>query len=313
MFAAQNFFVGKLDDKGKKALLIVAVAIVVLAALFFLLFLASSQTDFGGFEKKLAVIPIKGEIIMDSQDFSQSAGALELVKQIDDAENDPSVSAIFFDIDSPGGEIVATHQVVEKIRETKKPTISYIGSVGASGAYYIASATDYVIADPFSVTGSIGALWMLPNVKKLLEDFGVKMDVIRSGDLKALPNPFEEISPEQKQLISAMVSESFEQFKSDVLEFRGNKVSSQSLGKITDGRIISGKQALELKLVDQLLTREKAIQKAAQIAGIKGKPALKEFGQRRFSLFDIFAQSGKAFADGIKNSLEFSGTQAIRS
>ena len=174
---------GKLDDKGKKALLIVAVAIVLLAALFFLLFLAFAQTDFGGFEKKLAVIPVKGGIVMDSTDFSQSVGALELVKQIDDAETDLAISAIFFDIDSGGGEIVATHQVVEKIRETKKPTISYIGSVGASGAYYIAAATDYVIADPFSVTGSIGALWMLPNIKKLLDDFGVRMDVVRSGDL----------------------------------------------------------------------------------------------------------------------------------
>ncbi|MEK6941733.1 MAG: signal peptide peptidase SppA [archaeon] len=304
---------GKSEDKGKKALLIVAVAFVVLAALSFMLFLAVAQTDFGGFEKKLAVIQVKGDIVMDSTDFSQSAGALGLVQQIDDADNDGSVSAIFFDIDSGGGEIVATHQVVEKIRETKKPTISYIGSVGASGAYYIAAATDYVIADPFSVTGSIGALWMLPNVKKLLDDFGVKMDVVRSGGLKALPNPFEEISPEQKQLISGMVSESFEQFKSDVLEFRGGKVSPQSLSQITDGRIISGKQALEMKLVDQLLTREKAIKKAAEIAGIKGKPALKEFGAKRISLFDIFAQSGHAFADGIKSSLEFSGTQAIRS
>mgnify|MGYP001577203050 FL=1 len=304
---------GKSEDKGKKALLIVAVAFVVLAALSFMLFLAVAQTDFGGFEKKLAVIQVKGDIVMDSTDFSQSAGALGLVQQIDDADNDGSVSAIFFDIDSGGGEIVATHQVVEKIRETKKPTISYIGSVGASGAYYIAAATDYVIADPFSVTGSIGALWMLPNVKKLLDDFGVKMDVVRSGGLKALPNPFEEISPEQKQLISGMVSESFEQFKSDVLEFRGGKVSPQSLSQITDGRIISGKQALKMKLVDQLLTREKAIKKAAEIAGIKGKPALKEFGAKRISLFDIFAQSGHAFADGIKSSLEFSGTQAIRS
>src|SRR3989344_1210085 len=174
---------GKSDDKGKKALLIVAVAIARLMALFFLLFLAISQIEIGGFEKKLAVIPVKGDIVMDSSDFSQSAGALELVAQIDEAENDPSISAIFFDIDSGGGEIVATHQVVEKIRETKKPTISYIGSVGTSGAYYVAAATDYVIADPFSVTGSIGALWMLPNVKKLLDDFGVKMDVVRSGDL----------------------------------------------------------------------------------------------------------------------------------
>jgi len=110
-----------------------------------------------------------------------------------------------------------------------------------------------------------------------------------------------------------MVSESFEQFKSDVLEFRGDKVSPQSLSQITDGRIISGKQALELKLVDQLLTREKAIQKAAEIAGIKGKPAIKEFGAKRFSFFDIFAQSGKAFADGFKESLGFSFSPNIKS
>ena len=147
-----------------------------------------------------------------------------MVEKINEAENDPSVGAIFFDIDSGGGEIAATHQVVEKIRETKKPTISYIGSVGASGAYYIASATDYIIADPFSVTGSIGALWMLPNVKQLFDDFGVKFEVVRSGELKALPNPFEEITPAQKELIEGMVLESFAQFKSDVLEFREGKV-----------------------------------------------------------------------------------------
>lgn len=296
-------------DKDKKVLLIIVIGVIAFIVLALVLSLAFLGVP--GLGKQLAVIPVKGTITMEGDDFSGSFGALELVEKIEEAENDPSVAAIFFDIDSPGGEIVATHQVVEKIRETKKPSIAYIGSVGASGGYYIAAATDHVIADPFSVTGSIGAIWMIPNIKELLDDFGVTFNVVRSGDLKALPNPFEEMTAEQKALLEQMVKESFEQFKSDIELFRKDKIVEPEFETITDGRIISGKQALELNLVDELLTRDKAILRAGEIAGIKGKPVLKEFNQKNVSFFDLLTASGKAFASGFKNSFEVSAVAPI--
>jgi len=301
--------------KEKKVLLIVAIAFLVLVVfgIFFTIILTVfSGGEFNQFEKKLAVIPIKQPIFMSGSEFGGNFGALEIVEKIELAANDPNIAAIFFDIDSPGGEPVATHQIVEKIREVEKPTISYIGSTGTSAAYWIAASTDYIVADPFSVTASIGAISIFPNIGQFLEDNGIEVTIIKSGKLKASPNFFEEVDDDQKKLIKGFVDEAFKQFKADVLFFREGKIDAFEFEELTDGRIISGSRALELNLVDELLTREKAILKAGEIAGIKGKPALKVFGPKQVSFFELLTASGKAFANGFKSSFDLSNSFSIR-
>ncbi|MBI2598209.1 MAG: S49 family peptidase, partial [Candidatus Diapherotrites archaeon] len=152
-----------------------------------------------------------------------------------------------------------------------------------------------------------------PNVKELLDEFGVKFGIIRSGNLKALPNPFEELDEEQKKIVEEMVQESFLQFKADILSFREGKISLAELEKISDGRILSGKEALKLHLVDGLLSRDKAILRAGEIMGVLGKPSIKEYSPKGISLFDLLAASGRAFASGFKSSFDFSTAPSFQS
>src|SRR3989344_1258916 len=157
-------------------LIIGIIAIAALASIvLFVPCITSSSAPSG-----IAIIPLKGEISNESSgSFSTVLSANEIIALIDEAENDPEVGAIFIDIDSPGGEVVASKQIARKIWEVKKPTYSYINSVGASGGYYVASATDYIMADEDSITGSIGVVSIILNIEGLLEKIGVKATVLQ--------------------------------------------------------------------------------------------------------------------------------------
>ncbi|HZX34502.1 MAG TPA: signal peptide peptidase SppA [archaeon] len=290
------------ENKSNRQLLIAFVAIGTLAliALVFVL-LFSALPAFGGNE--IAVIPLKGEITNQKDFFSDSLTADEIVGLIDKADKDPSVGAILIDIDSPGGEVFASKQIVFKLREAKKPTFSYIESVGASGAYYVAAATDYIMADEDSLTGSIGAVWVLNDFQKLFDNLGIKVTILKDGKFKAIGSPFKELTDEEEQMLQSIISQTAQGFKQDVLEFREGKLSAAEFNAVADGRILTGKQALEKNLVDELLhTKEKSFERVAEIAGIKDH-AVVYFGSGEKSFFSIFFESGKAFGAGFVSSL----------
>jgi len=297
----------------KTILLIVAVILVFLigSAVVLSLFTISAPSS-SYFNKKVAVIPIKGEIVMERSSFSPEFGALAIVEKLEEADADPSVGVIFLDIDSPGGSVVATKQIVYKIRELNKPSVAYIGEAGASGAYYVAAATDYVIADSGSIVGSIGVISIIPNIEKLLENWGVEVEVLTEGKFKGSGSIFESLSEEEKALFLNIMEEVFVEFKEDILEFRQGKLQREKFEEIADGRILSGKQALEAKLVDELLPREQAIEKAARLAGIEGKPSVTTYYKEEPSIFDLFFVGGKAFAEGFKESISDAGSASIK-
>ncbi len=299
------------NDLTKKALIIAGLTL--LLVIFLVLLLAFYAGDSSGFEKKVAVIPLKGEISMSYGGYSEGFSALELVEKLDEAQNDPSIGVIFLDIDSPGGSVVATKQIVYKVLEVKKtkPVVSYIGEVGASGAYYVAASSDYIITDADSITGSIGVISIVPNIEELLTKIGVKVNIVKAGEYKAIGSIFEELKPQERELLETLIMETFEGFKSDVLSFRKDKLNKIQFEKVADGRIISGRQALSLKLVDELLPREKAIEKAAQIGGISGEPSIKNYQKPAPTLFDLFSISGQAFGFGLNKGISSQANQSI--
>ncbi len=255
------------------------------------------------FEKSIAVIPVKGEIFSSTGGYSSSYTAEELVAIIDDAGNDPTIGVIFLDIDSPGGGVVATKQIVAKIRQVDKPVIAYIGDVGASGGYYIAAAADEIIADEDSLTGSIGVISMVYEMVELLDNLGVKVTTITAGKNKDIGSPFSELTEGQRNMLQEIVNQALEGFKEDIIEFRGNKLDMEVFDELTDGRILSGRQALEAGLIDDVGTKEYAFEKAAELGGITGEPILEIYGKQGLTLFDVFTQAGSSFGDGISSRM----------
>jgi len=263
---------------------------------------SSSSRSFSLFNAgEIAVIPIQGEI--SSATSRDTIGYADVILALDDAENDPSISVIFLDIESGGGSVVSSKQIVDKIRDVNKPIVSWIGDVGASGAYYIAASTDYVMADADSITGSIGVISMQPNVEELMQKIGVKMNTIKTGELKDIGSPFSEMSDDEKIVLQGIVQEAFDSFVNDVKQFRGEKLDAEKFNTILDGRIVSGRQAYAIGLIDETLSREKALARAAEAASMSGKPALRYYLQHTPSLWDVLFNAGASFGKGIASSI----------
>ena len=299
----------------KKLLLVGLAAFLFLVgiALLLTLFLASTSGEnlSLSLSGKLAVIPIKGEI--GSTDALRDAVSAEhVVEDLEEAETDPSIKGIFLDIDSPGGSVVPTKQIVYKIREIEKPIVAYVGETGASGAYYIAAASDYIVADEDSLTGSIGVISLVPNLEGLLEKIGAKMQVFKEGENKAFASPFTEMTEEQRAIMQGLLSDIYNKFKSDVLSFRKGKIRAKLFNELADGRVLSGRQALDAGLIDATGTRKEALKKAAELAGIEGEPELVKYGKKELSLVDFFMEAGNAFGGAFRQSLFADAKVSIR-
>jgi protease-4 len=186
----------------------------------------------------------------------------------------PWVKAIVVRIDSPGGAVAPTQEIFEEIQRAKKkkPFIASLGSIAASGGYYIASACDKIVANPGTLTGSIGVIMQLTNVEELMKKVGVKGYNIKSGANKDIGSPFQPLSAEGREILQSLVDNVHGQFVAAVAQ--GRKMDETRVRKLADGRIYSGAQAKDLGLVDQFGTLEDAIELAAKRAGIPGEPAV---------------------------------------
>ncbi|MDP2974378.1 MAG: signal peptide peptidase SppA, partial [Candidatus Diapherotrites archaeon] len=220
------------------------VALIGLALLFSAVLVLSPS--FSLFSGKIAVIPVKGSIEAEKSSFVTELSSGEIAERVQLAAADPSIAAIFLDIDSPGGSIVATKQIVAAVQEAKKSkkVVAWIGDLGASGAYYIAAAGDYIIADADSLTGSIGVVSIVANIEELLKKYGVKVKVLKEGENKAMGSMFEEMDAEQLEIMQEILSSAFKHFKSDIIKFRGERLDRADFERLSDGRILSGEQAL---------------------------------------------------------------------
>ncbi|TLY18646.1 MAG: signal peptide peptidase SppA [Nitrospirae bacterium] len=227
---------------------------------------------------KVAVIRIEG-IILDSR---------ETIEELRHYRDNPSVKAIVLRIDSPGGAVVPSQEIFAEVRKTKAEgkikVVTSMGNVAASGGYYIAAATDRIVANPGTLTGSIGVIMELANVKGLLEKFGVQSVVIKSGRHKDMASPFRAMTPEDRALLQTVLDDVHAQFIDAVAT--GRSLQLEQVKTLADGRIFTGKQAQTVNLVDELGDLHDAIQLAARLVGISGEPRVIET-HKRFSWRDL--------------------------
>lgn len=229
-------------------------------------------------EDRVGVIRIEG-VILDAQ---------STVSELKRFAENPSVKAIVLRIDSPGGGVVPSqeiHDAVQRVRsKNNKAVITSMGSVAASGGYYIAVATDRIMANSGTLTGSIGVIMEMANVEGLLKKIGVEGVVIKSGRFKDVGSPLRKMSEEEHRLLQSVMDDVHQQFIEAVAEGRGLDVAD--VKALADGRIFTGRQAKASKLVDELGDLDDAIQLAADVAGIEGEPKVIE-PRRRFSIREL--------------------------
>ena len=275
-----------------------AFLLVGLGVMFAFLF-SSSIPSFGG---QVGLVLLEGEI-SSSSSFDGSDSVYSVISLLDEADKDPSVKAVVLEINSGGGSVVASKQLVEKIRMMDKPVVAWISEVGASGAYYAASAADYAMADEDSITGSIGVISILPNFSGLLEKVGVEFQVVKEGANKDFASPFRQLTDDERAILQSMLAETYKHFRGDILDFRQGKLDVKRFNEIADGRILSGTQAKEIGLIDGLGSRNDAINEAGRIVGISGKPNVKEFSPKPETLLDVLSQAGFSFGKGFQLGL----------
>ena len=202
---------------------------------------------------------------------------------------DSSVRAVVLRLDSPGGGVAASQEIYDavlRLHDEKKPVIASMGGVAASGAYYIACAADSIVSNPGTLTGSIGVIMSFPNTEELFRKVGVRFEVVKTGKFKDIGSLSRPMTPEEKDLLNGVLSSVYEQFVSAIADGRGMQRSD--ILPYADGRIFSGKQALDLGFVDRLGNLDDAVQLAGDLAGIKGRPVVVRKERRRVSVLDLF-------------------------
>ena len=272
------------------------IIVILLVVLFSILFFIGRFTGRPGrfaFGDKIGIVEIKGVI-------TQSA---EVIEEIHQYQEDEGVKAIILRIDSPGGGVGPAQEIHREILKvkSKKKVVTSMGSVAASGGYYIACASDLIIANPGTITGSIGVLMQFSNFEELLKKIGIRGVVLKSGEHKDIGSPFREMTPEEKKIMQEVIDNVHQQFIQAVAE--GRKLDRAKVVQIADGRIITGEQAKKLGLVDQMGNLQDAIDTTAKMVGIEGKPNIL-YPRKKFSLLELLM---KEMASAFLNILSEKG------
>jgi protease-4 len=252
---------------------------------------------FGEGDEKIAVIPIEGAILPAD---SSLAGATPtttpdgLRDALQQAEADDDAKAVILEVNSPGGGVTASDQMYNLIQDFKessdKPVVVSMGSVAASGGYYISTAADEIVANATTTTGSLGVVLPLNDFTNLDETIGIDRRFITSGEFKSIGSPWKELEQQEREILQSYVDESFDQFVQIIVEGRG--LSEDRVREVADGRIYSGKQAKELDLVDELgdleqaaeISRERANIEEARVVRYVQSPGFADFLQARLGL-----------------------------
>jgi protease IV len=237
---------------------------------------------------KVAIVPIEGEIV-DSRD------ALEALHKYADSS---SVKAIVVRINSPGGAIAPSQEIYEAVRATRaksgKPIVASLDSVAASGGFYIASACDEIVANPGSITGSIGVIMQWMETKDLLAWAKLKPETIKAGAMKDAGSPYRDMTDAERAYFQHVSDQLHGQFIRAVAAGRKGKISEPDVAKIADGRVFTGEEALALKLVDRLGSVDDAVARAAKLARVSGEPGLIWPRRRTAGVLDLLSGSADA-------------------
>lgn len=262
----------------------------------------------GSGSNKIAIIEIEGEIVSEGDGFARSSSPAERIRsQVQQAHADDAVKAVILKINSPGGSVVASDQILHELETLKEetPIVATFGEVAASGGYLVASRADRIVANPSTITGSIGAIMVVMNVEEAAGKLGIDPIVIKSGEFKDIGSPFSDMSDEEREMLQSLIDQAHQRFIDFVAE--GRDMPRSEVESIADGRIISGSDALDAGLVDELGNLDHAISHARELANIDDVRVVEYV--EPFSPFDIFRGLGTkvGLIDEVQRSLEGSG------
>jgi protease-4 len=244
----------------------------------------------GSGREVIAVVELQGPITLSLGNFGGTdvEGTLRHLRSLRDR---PEVKAVLLRINSPGGSVAAVqeiHQEVLALKKAGKKVIASFGDVAASGGYYIAAAADKIVADPGTLTGSIGVILQMGNVQELFKKVGLRVETFKSGEMKDAGSPFRPLREEERRVYQRLVTDAYEQFFRAVAEGRG--MTDARLRPLADGRVFTGVQAKDAGLVDVLGNFETSVQVARELAGIRAeKPALLYAASPWERFFHVFA------------------------
>jgi protease IV len=232
----------------------------------------------------IGLVEIKG-VIFSSKPY---------VDEIERFRKIPNVKAVVLRVDSPGGAVVPAQEIYEAIQKAKKdkPVVVSMGSISASGGYYLASAANKIFASPGTITGSIGVAMHIRNIQELFTKIGIGNSIIKSGEFKDLGSPFRKMTPKEETFLQGVADDIYQQFVEAVA--KGRKLSVDQLKTIADGQIFTGKKAKELGLVDEIGSLQQAISETGKMVGIVEEPYVVSFKRRKKILSDYVMN--KAFS-----------------
>ncbi len=243
-------------------------AFVVVIILFFVF--SSFGQSFAG--KCVGVVNIDQEIstsgVPSTLFSSGSPGSEEISNTIRSLNSRPDMSSVVFVMNSPGGSVVATREIYDSVKSLNKPKVAYFREVSASGSYYISTGTDYIISDPDAITGSIGVIATFTQMGGLLDKLGINSTAIKSGQYKDIGSPYRNMTEDERAIVQSMIDEIYGEFRNVVITNRGSRLNIAKFNEVADGRILSGRQAQKVGLVDELGSKRDAIMKAANLSNM---------------------------------------------
>jgi protease-4 len=272
----------------KKSDLVIGIIIIVSFLIFSLVMIftfigLSGEESFllAGTGKKVAIIELQGTI----------TNSADIIRQLKKYTKDSSVPVIVMHIDSPGGGVAPSQEIYEEIKKAKekgKKIVVSMGNVGASGGYYVACAADTIVANPGTLTGSIGVIFEFPVAEELFKKIGLRFEVVKSGEFKDMGTYNRRMTEAERKLLQSVIDDTYDQFVNVLVENRN--LSKEEVLKLADGSIFTGRQAKELGLVDELGDLEDAIKIAGKMAGIEGPPKTIKEMKQKITLFDLLTQ-----------------------
>lgn len=272
----------------KKSDVVIGVIIIVsflffsLIALFaFIGISGEGEISLAGMGKKVAIVDLHGSI----------TNSADIIRQLKKYTKDSSVPVIVVHIDSPGGGVVPSQEIYEEMKKAKengKKIVVSMGNVGASGGYYVACAADTIVANPGTLTGSIGVILEFPVAEELFKKIGLRFEVVKSGEFKDVGTYNRRMTEAERKLLQSVIDDTYDQFVEVLVENRN--LSKEDALKIADGSIFTGRQAKKVGLVDELGDLEDAIKIAGKMAGIEGPPKTIKEKVRKVTFFDLLTQ-----------------------
>src|SRR4030066_1579650 len=276
--------------KRKDAVLavIIGASLIFFIGVIFLAFLGIFSGEQGAsldFGDKIAIIDVHGVISSSSN----------VIRQLKKFGEDSSIPALVIHIDSPGGGVAASQEIyaeINKVRKKGKIIVASMSSLGASGGYYIACAADTIVANPGTITGSIGVIFEFPVVEGLLKKVGVRFEVVKSGALKDVGSMWRDMTPQERKMVQDLINDTYDQFVDVIVKER--ELNRREVLQLADGRVFTGRIAKDLKLIDELGNLEDALKIANEMGGMSGEPkVVKERPRRRATIFDLLGKSAE--------------------